>query len=109
VDVTYDPRADLILGVAGPARTAAGNGTFVELRPFGATWALSCAVSASGHGFNGGSFVVVPAAELGRLADLRVPVSLEAVVRESYGLVLGSSPVRLTLEVRTSSVIELRP
>jgi hypothetical protein len=107
--VVFDPGADLVLGVAGPARTGASSGTFVELRPFGATWALSCAVSASGAGFNGDNYVVVPAAELGRLAELRVPVSLEAVVRESHGLVLGSSPVRLTLEVRTSSVIELRP
>jgi hypothetical protein len=106
---TFDPRMDLILGVAGPARTSTSSGTFVELRPFGATWALSCAVSAGGPGFNGDSFVVIPANELGRLAELRVPVSLEAVVRESHGLVLGPSPVRLTLEVRTSSVIELRP
>jgi hypothetical protein len=105
----FDPGSDLVLGVAGPARTAASSGTFVELRPFGATWSLSCAVSASGPGFNVDSYVVIPAAELGRLAELRVPVSLEAVVRESHGLVLGSSPVRLTLEVRTSSVIELRP
>ncbi len=110
--MAFNPGSDLVLGVAGPTRTAASSGTFVELRPFGATWALSCAVSASGPSsttFNGDSYVVIPAAELGRLAELRVPVSLEAVVRESHGLVLGSSPVRLTLEVRTSSVIELRP
>jgi hypothetical protein len=106
--MAFDPGSDLVLGVAGPARTAFSSGAFVELRPFGATWALSCAVS-NGAGFNGDSYVVIPAAELGRLADLRVPVSLEAVVRESHGVVLGSSPVRLTLEVRTSSVIELRP
>ena len=107
--VAFAPGSDLVLGVAGPMRTAFSSGTFVELRPFGATWALSCAVNVAGNGYNAGNHVVIPAAELARLAELHVPVSLEAVVRESHGLVLGPSPVRLTLEVRTSSVIELRP
>jgi hypothetical protein len=91
-------RGDLVLLVNGPLQT------FVELRPFGATWALACATVGPAR-----DRVVVPAAELGRLADLHVPVSLEAVARESQSLVLAGAPVRLTLEVRTSSVVELRP
>jgi hypothetical protein len=91
-------RGDLVLLVNGPTQT------FVELRPFGATWALACTPAAPTR-----DRVVVPAAELGRLAELRVPVSLEAVARETQALLLAGAPVRLTLEVRTSSVVELRP
>lgn len=100
--VTFAAGADLLLAVTGPSRT------FVELRPFGATWALACATT-PGAGPGGGNQVAIPAAELSRLADLRVPVSLEAVARETHGLVLAGAPARLTLEVRTSSVVELRP
>jgi hypothetical protein len=105
--VAFEPGADLVLGVVGPARLV----TFVELRPFGATWALACAISARDPGPTGQleSQVVIPAVELDRLADLRVPVSLEAVARETHALTLGGAPTRLTLEVRTSSVVELRP
>ena len=111
--VVFSPGEDLVLGVVGPART------FVELRPFGATWSLACAVSgralstpqtttdATGAAVD--SQVLIPAAELGRLAELRVPVSLEVVSRETHALGLGGAPARLTLEVRTSSVVELRP
>jgi hypothetical protein len=57
--------------------------------------------------------VVISGAELARLAELRVPISLEAVARESHqvilGSILGAVPTRLTLEVRTSSVVKLRP
>jgi hypothetical protein len=99
---TLVPGEDLELGLTGPAST------FVELRPFGATWALACARSAVG-----GNRVVIPAAELARLADLRVPISLEAVAREPHqvvlGGILGAAPTRLTIEVRTSSVVKLRP
>jgi hypothetical protein len=101
--VAFDPASDLVLGVAGPART------FVELRPFGATWALSCAVSVTGVGTGQDTHVSIPAAELAPLAGLRVPVSLEAVARETHSVLLGNAPIRLTLEVRTSSVLELRP
>lgn len=109
--IAFDAGSDLVLGVAGPVRTGVSGGTFVELRPFGATWALSCAVNVNLTGTSGlgDDHVMVPAAEIGRLAELRVPISLEAVVRETHLTLLGASPVRLTLEVRTSSVIELRP
>ena len=85
---------------AGAAQTPPGS--FLELRPFGATWALACPVV-------GRDRVVVPAVEVARLAGLGVPVSIEAVSRESQSVVLGGSPVRLTVEVRASSVVELRP
>jgi hypothetical protein len=106
---------DLVLSVSGPPRT------FVELRPFVATWALACPVTAHP---SGGNRVVVPAAELARLATLRVPVKIEAVARESHlaqlperdgnparavqGAGTGST-VRLTLEVRSSAVVDLQP
>jgi hypothetical protein len=95
---TLVPGADLELGLTGPAST------FVELRPFGATWALACARSTLG-----GDRVVIPGAELARLAELRVPISLEAVAREPHNVILGNAPTRLTIEVRTSSVVKLRP
>jgi hypothetical protein len=91
---------DLIFGL-GPSDVRA-TPAFVELRPFGATWALACPAL-------GRDRVVVPAVEVARLAGLRVPVSVEAVSRETRGLVLAGAPVRLTVEVRASSVVELRP
>lgn len=95
---------DLVLDVSGPAST------FVELRPFGATWALACPLAGRGLARGAASEkLIVPASELGRLASLKVPVSFEAVARESHTVVLGGAPARLTLEVRSSSVVELRP
>ena len=82
-------------------RVKAAPGSFVELRPFGATWALSCPLNQER--------VVVPAAELAKMAALRVPVSLEAVGRDSHPYGFGADSVRLTIEVRTSSVVELLP
>jgi hypothetical protein len=91
---------DLVFGLG--ASETVGPAAFLELRPFGATWALACPAL-------GRDRVVIPAVEVARLASLRVPVSIEAVSRESRGLVLGGAPVRLTVEVRASSVVELRP
>jgi hypothetical protein len=92
---------DLVLDVVGPASWPAH--TFIELRPYGATWALACPVTADK--------VAVPANLLAQLMDLsgRVPVSLEAVSRESRLGTLGGGQVHLSLEVRSSSVVELRP
>jgi len=89
---------DLVLGVSGTLNA------FVELRPFGATWALACPVDAQRQ-------VLVPAAEIARLLQRsgRVPVSIEAVARDERWLSLAGGPLRLTLEVRSSSVVELRP
>jgi hypothetical protein len=93
---------DLILGVSLPADPPSLHPAFLELRPFGATWALACPVGAHDR-------VVIPAAEVTRLANLHVPVSIEAVARETHPLNVGGTSVRLTLEVRSSSVVELRP
>jgi hypothetical protein len=92
---------DLIFGLTGsPA-------TFLELRPFGATWALSCPISPAGQ--DGHDRVVVRASEVAALSSLRVPVSVEAVSRASHPVTLGGTTVRLTVEVRSSTVVELRP
>ncbi|HEY0706094.1 MAG TPA: hypothetical protein VGG33_04820 [Polyangia bacterium] len=91
---------ELVFGLG--AAESVGPPAFLELRPFGATWALACPAV-------GRDRVVIPAVEVARLTGLKVPVSVEAVSRESRGLVLGGAPVRLTVEVRASSVVELRP
>jgi hypothetical protein len=98
---TVSVGGDLILGVS----TLGGPGAhpaFLELRPFGATWALACPVGARDR-------VVIPAVEVIHLANLHVPVSIEAVTRETHPLNVGGTSVRLTVEVRSSSVVELRP
>jgi hypothetical protein len=97
---------DLVFGLgAGEANAPTA---FLELRPFGATWALACPTIDRDRLRDR---VVVPAVEVARLAGLRVPISVEAVTRESRALMLtsGGAPVRLTVEVRASSVVELRP
>lgn len=88
----------LALKVTGP------TGTFVELRPFGAPWALVCPVGADGG-------LVLPAADLDRLQDRagRVPVSVEAVWRESRGVGAVGLNTRLSLELRSSQVVEFAP
>jgi hypothetical protein len=90
--------SDLVLSVPGALNA------FVELRPFGATWALACPVDAQRQ-------VLVPAAEIARLMQRsgRVPVSVEAVARNERSLSLAGGQLRLTLEARSSSVVELRP
>jgi hypothetical protein len=98
-NATLSAAGDLIFGVSSPA---GGHPAFLELRPFGATWALACPVNSHDR-------VLIPAVEVARLANLHVPVSIEAVARESHAMNLGGSSVRLTLEVRSSSVVELRP
>lgn len=93
---TLDAKSPLVLAVSGPPRT------FVEIRPFGATWLLACPVGPGGE-------VTVPAADLERLdpAGGPLPVSLEAVWRETRTAGGPAAPVRLSLEVRSSLVVEL--
>jgi hypothetical protein len=104
--------SDLTMSVAGTVRNP-GQALFVELRPLGSTWALACPVTTQGPAGASGERVVVPVSWLGRLAELKFSVSVEAVARESHLVQLGPSsggtPVRLTLEVRSSSVVELVP
>jgi hypothetical protein len=95
---SFPAKNDLTLSVPGTLAA------FVELRPFGATWALACPVDSARQ-------VVIPAGEIARLMQRsgRVPVSVEAVARDERTLSLAGSQIRLTLEARSSSVVELRP
>ena len=89
---------DLVLQVTGPERT------FLEIRPYGAPVAVACAPGAGG-------LVVVSHDLLARMAVAAggVPVSLEAVWRESRMVVAAVPPTRVSVEVRSSTVVDLRP
>lgn len=91
-------KGDLVLRVAGPART------FLEIRPFGAPTAIACATSSGG-------WVVVPHDLLVKLVASagHAPVSFEAVWRDSRLLQAGSEPTWVSFEARSSAVLELRP
>lgn len=91
-------KGDLVLHVVGPARTA------LEVRPFGAPSAITCAVSSGG-------WVVVPSDLLVKLAASAgsAPVSIEAVWRENRLVSSANDAVRVSFEARSSTVVELRP
>lgn len=91
-------KGDLVLHVSGPPRT------FMEIRPFGAPSAIACAVSTGG-------WVVVPHDLLVKLVATagRAPVSFEAVWRETQLLVAGNETTRVSLEARSSAVLDLQP
>jgi hypothetical protein len=90
--------SELVLRVSGPSRT------FLEIRPFGAPSAITCAVTSGG-------WVVVPHDLLVKLEASagRAPVSFEAVWRQNRLLSAGSEAVRVSFEARSSAVLELRP
>jgi hypothetical protein len=91
-------KGDLVLHVSGPAKT------FLEIRPFGAPSALACAVASGG-------WVVVPHDLLVKLVATSgtVPVSFEAVWRESRLVKVGDETTRVSFEARSSAVLDLRP
>lgn len=93
-----DASGNLVLQVAGPARA------FLELRPYGAPVALACPAGAGG-------WVVVSHALLARLVASAggVPVAFEAVWRDSRVLIANGQPTRVSVEARSSTVVELRP
>ncbi len=93
-----DGRGDLMLSVGGPPRS------FVEIRPFGAPTAIACPAGPDGR-------VTVPRDMLERLMVVsgHVPVSFEAVWRESRMVHAGGQPTRLSFEARSSAVLDLRP
>ena len=93
-----DASGDLVLQVTGPERT------FLEIRPYGGPVALACAAGAGG-------LVVVTHDLLARMAAAAggVPVSLEAVWRETHMVAAASPPTRVSVEVRSSTVVDLRP
>lgn len=91
-------KGDLVLRVSGPSKT------FLEIRPFGAPSALACAVASGG-------WVVVPHDLLVKLVATAgtVPVSFEAVWRESRLVKVGDETTRVSFEARSSAVLDLRP
>ncbi len=93
-----DVSGDLVLFVVGPQRT------FLELRPYGAPVAVACAVGPGGQ-------VTVSHQLLMRMtaAAGRVPVSFEAVWRESRMIVGATPSTRVSVEARSSTVVDLRP
>lgn len=92
-----DASGDLVVFLTGPQRT------FLEIRPYGAPVALACAAGPGGR-------VVVDHQLLVRMTSAagRVPVMLEAVWRESR-TVPATPPTRVSVEARSSTVVDLRP
>jgi hypothetical protein len=99
-----DGREGLIIGVAGDA------GTIVELRPFGATVAISCAMPQSSAGE---STLTVPRALVARLTSAApgksLPASLDALSRARVRLAPFAATNHLSIEVRASTAVELAP
>jgi hypothetical protein len=91
-----DPSRDLQLTVAGPAAS------FLEIRPFGASRFVACPAGAGGR-------VTVPRELLEKISasSSHAALSFEAVWRDSRVL-SGASSARLSLEVRSSAVLDLR-
>jgi len=105
-----DGHDGLTIGVAGDA------GTIVELRPFGATVAISCAVPASSAGE---STLTVPRALVARLSGAvnpsaaapgkALPASLDALSRARVRVAPFAATNHLSIEVRASTAVELAP
>ena len=93
-----DASGDLVVQVTGPAHT------FLEIRPYGAPVAVACAAGSGG-------LVVAPHQLLERMTAAAggVPVALEAVWRESHMVMGASPPTRVSVEARSSTVVDLRP
>jgi hypothetical protein len=91
---------------------AAAGGSFVELRPFGATVLVSCAVPANA---STEALVTVPRAMLAHLrpgdtnAATGVAVSVEVARRIHTREPLVTSATRVSVEVRSTLAVELRP
>jgi hypothetical protein len=100
----------LTIGVSGDA------GTIVELRPFGATVAISCAVPPSAAGE---STLTVPRALVARLTGAAspsattsakvLPASLDALSRARVRVAPFAATNHLSIEVRASTAVELTP
>jgi hypothetical protein len=91
-----DRTRDLQLTIAGPARS------FLEIRPFGASRYLACPAGPGGQ-------VTVPRELLEKLTTSggHGAVSFEAVWRDGRTLT-GTVPTRLSIETRSSAVLDLR-
>jgi hypothetical protein len=90
-----DPTRDVQLTVSGPAQA-------LEIRPYGASHFIACPVGPSGR-------VVVQRELLEKLtaSGAHAAVSFEAVWRDSR-MVAGAEPTRLSIEARSSAVLDLR-
>jgi hypothetical protein len=105
-----DGREGLTIGVAGDA------GTIVELRPFGATVAISCALPQASAGE---STLTVPRALVARLTGAAnplaaapgkaLPASLDALSRARVRIAPFAVTNHLSIEVRSSTAVELAP
>jgi len=92
----------------------AAGGALVELRPFGATVVVSCTVPANA---STESFVTVPRALLAHLRPVdssanvasAVPVSIEVARRVRAREPMATSGARVSVEVRSTLAVELRP
>jgi hypothetical protein len=102
---TPGARVDASGGLTLTLADAAGAGavTFVELRPFGATVAVSCAVPANA---STEAYVTLPRA---LLAHLSPAVSIEVARRVRTRAPLVTPATRVSLEVRSALAVELRP
>ena len=108
-----DARDGLTIAISG------GPGTIVELRPFGATVAVSCAVSDTASA-SGDSMLVVPRALIARLsggtlpssgasAGSDLPASLDVLRRARVRVAPFAVTNHLSIEVRAATAVELRP
>jgi hypothetical protein len=103
--IRLEANGDLSLTVSGPTRSFLER-SFLEIRPFGASLALACPLGADGK-------VLVPREKLDRVVPPggHVPVSLEAVWRDPTLVPVasgaGGQTARLSLEVRSSTVLDL--
>jgi hypothetical protein len=101
---TQEPLAVTVAGAAGG---------FIELRPFGATVAVACLVP---PGTAGELVVTVPRALLAEVAagspaaaGQPVAASLDVARRNHLRQWVGAPSTRLSVEVRASMTVELRP
>ena len=113
VDAPLDTAHGLSLTVAG------GPGTTIEIRPFGATVAVSCSL---GPAALPEATFTVPRALLAHLfgghavraglavgGPITIPASLDAVRRSRVRNSFVGIPTRFSVEVRSSTTVELRP
>lgn len=90
---------------------AAAGGSIVELRPYGSTVAVTCAVPTNA---STESVVTIPHALLVHLPRARasawgVPVSIEVARRSHAREPLAPTGARVSVEIRTAVAAELRP
>lgn len=102
-------RIDAAEGVSLSLGAAAGS--LVELRPYGATVAVTCAVPSNA---STESVVTIPHALLVHLLHARagawgVPVSIEVARRSHAREPLAPAGARVSVEIRSAVAVELRP